>query len=66
MSLSDLVQLLLFTVAKFCYAVVLANQDFLCPAWKIAISLFITSALAALAIPCVFEGFGVGKSSVDY
>ena len=66
MSLSDLVQLLLSTVAKFCYAVIPANQDFPCPAWKIAISLFITSALAALAIPYVFKGFGVSKSSIGH
>ena len=45
MSLFDLVQSL-STAAKFCYAVVLANQDFLCPAWKIAISLLTTSTLA--------------------
>jgi len=32
--------------AKFCYTVKPANQDFPCPAWKIAISSLTTSALA--------------------
>ena len=44
MFLSDLIQLLL-TTAKFCRAVIPANQDFPCPVWKITIGLLTTSTL---------------------
>ena len=66
MSLSDLVQLLLSTAAKFCHAIVPANQDFPCPAWKIAIGSLTTSALATSVLATSVLVTSVLVTSVQY